>query len=929
MHLGPSLSILLRLMRIANNSKIHRAVKKPLGLIYPSNHNALSLCGLHTSPHQIGSTNLIQYCLAHASASAHSLLASLMPLVLSERDRKPPSQYDLGTLAYVEKYSSKLAMTLPPSFKATPSPSPSVTVASTQEKVMGVINHEFRALQLDKSLTAMSAFDLIDHCASLFEELSRRPHSDEGFRSYVRAYLIFNYFVNTFIMVHFNGFAKFMESSHQDFIIYLNLYNFFRTDDIIGDVFEVDLLSVRLWVVQYLTMKDLLTFDVDLLHGWLDEYIEYLKHKDEEPDDDEKSTNSEYYKTEDAKLFSLSSYLDEDSDTNMFDFNSRFPEVETTSSPYPSDKPKAPYPTEQKTPYPVGVSADQLARSVRLSQSPAPVQILSRSPATVQSLRLSRSPAPVQSQRLSRSPAPVPPTYVRPLVLTPKRNLDPVPTPVYANGSVAGHNGVAVPAPFPQAPRIQNQQYAQPGQMMATQPQVYAQHQLLPLPHQQFQQPAYSQQPPQAYSQFQQYLKMPPGMPVPQSGMPQQSPQAQEKHRKYQWMKAHAICGLKNLGSSCYINLTVQVMFGLNRFTQLFHNNAHLQKLVRASRRPTALAEAVSGLLGTFQASGGATIAPTKFLRVLTSLKPGFNIPFEQQDAQEFLLFLLDKLHEELAIKPTSDSMEIAKWDMNVSAKDKDEYLKWYHNLVQHEGESPVNDMFQGHVQSKLVCNKCGHKSISYSPFSILSLPIPNKHGRGVDLTDCLRYFTQDEVLSGENAWNCPKCNKVEGPTENPIDVVFQPKRGMFRLRRSKSPSKKSTPSTVPAPTSISIKQLSFIKLPPVLFIHLSRFSMFNVTDKLDTDITYPLRLKFNHATHDIYYNLTGLINHYGNLKSGHYTSLVNKSSHSENDNLLHPYWCYFDDDRLRINVSHGNIAAENLSKLRSRDVYVLCYEQA
>ncbi|KAM9891595.1 hypothetical protein OXX69_012259, partial [Metschnikowia pulcherrima] len=107
--------------------------------------------------------------------------------------------------------------------------------ASTKEKCLYLINHEFRALQLDKSIATMSVFDLIDHCAALFEQSAAKIGENDGeaFRLYVRSFLIFNYFVNTFIMLHFNGFARFMESSHQDFIIYLNLYNFYKRDDIL------------------------------------------------------------------------------------------------------------------------------------------------------------------------------------------------------------------------------------------------------------------------------------------------------------------------------------------------------------------------------------------------------------------------------------------------------------------------------------------------------------------------------------------------------------------------------------------------------------------------------------------------------------------------------------------------------------------------
>ena len=107
------------------------------------------------------------------------------------------------------------------------------------------------------------------------------------------------------------------------------------------------------------------------------------------------------------------------------------------------------------------------------------------------------------------------------------------------------------------------------------------------------------------------------------------------------------------------------------------------------------------------------------------------------------------------------------------------------------------------------------------------------------------------------------------------------------------------------------------------------------MTDKVNKVIKYPLELKFNNHSnnlnHEITYKLVGLINHYVNLKSGHYTALINKSiPSSSRDDMNHPCWCYFDDDSVRINLRHGDINKPNtdFNELNSKDVYVLCYER-
>lgn len=836
-------------------------------------------------------------------------------------------------------YQQNHVLALEPPRNPPPPPPPSTLAQNklhqkktlTKEDCQKIISSEFRSLQLDSSLTTMSVFDLIDHCSTLFEELKEHIYTSLGLKSYIRAYLIFNYFINSFIMVHFEGFDRFLKLNQQDFIIYLNLYNFFRSEDIIGrNVFDVDLDSLQLYMDEYLTSHKLLSFDIQELFGWLNEYIEFLKHKDddseEEEDDDDfgqeisaPAVSKPYYQTEPTNLLNLSDIIrqgdpaDQLSDVDMSDFANRFPEVATDSE------------LVSETPYPVRLS--------RLSLAEPPLHNNRQNDGLSQN-NVSQAPYSMNQRHEVMSQPPLnPPKHISPPYATPYEKLAAGPSVVslppngqsmaYGNNGNAFHfqNRSHVQLPDRQA------QYQQHGQ-------TYQHHYMLPQvpqPHQ------FNSHPMNhingTYSAPYQGPMMNPHKAHTTTNlqaMESQRARYYERQQKNEWLRSLSICGLKNLGSSCYINLTIQVMFGVSRFVSLFSkrsNNTALAKAMSLTKNRTILTEAIVGLLSTFQASGGSVIAPTKFMRVASLLKPGFNIPFEQQDAQEFLLFVIDKVHEELARPPSEEALQadyVTRWGVDVTPREKEEYLKWYRSLMKAEGVSPMNDLCQGHVRSQLICNKCGCTSNSYSSFSMLSLPIPNLGRDMVDLVECLRYFSQDEVLSGDNAWKCPRCNKSDGEG-NPMDVVFQQKKSLkpWKNRNSLKKSKESVDDKGP----ITIKKLSIIKLPPVLFIHLSRFSMFSVTDKLNAVISYPLRLKFNHQTGDVHYSLTGLINHFGNLKSGHYTSLVNKSKDSS-DRLLNPEWCYLDDENFRLHVPHGDVRSEAANRLHSRDVYVLCYER-
>lgn len=941
-----------------------------------------------------------------------------------------------------------------------------------KEDALRVIGKEFKKLQLDVLLSQKSAFDLIDYCIQLFESLVLAKDKDQRLRDYIRAYLIFNYFINTFIIIHFNGFGHFMELARKDFIIYLNLYNFFNTDDIIGaDKFNVNLKVLRNLITHYLNSRNLLSFDVDMLFKWLDKYVEFMssdEQKDErdeslEPnvsfskaemgkvsegaqlddtdrkdDREEPNSGSSVYKSLDRLPVDMHPDLEGSDDDLIFvddldDFGARFPMLPNSRQNSGHMKAKDDKNDEEnrqsrvtsETPYPVAFHAfdgspitesiahvkstdfnknlagqsselsffndrplftdaesakkndsyvcirnenNGIARDVgmtsyenlpRTSHQLLP-QITSQNIPINNSLSLASSSSNYQSaERTHANRHTMAPTNYkliqRPHTIAVSNNSSATWQNSYQNGEAQNVNPWQdhgfhqyKPPPLHPQQRLNNlqmnvQNITHPNEIRhANQVQMSQQPQVIQWQMKQVQSQQINMAPIQAPSNSQMFSgQLQPFDPrsaqhQPQYlyvGKPYTSP---PKERSFEIIKQLGICGLKNHGSTCYINLILQVLAGIPQLLNFLVVCSKRAKFGRLSRATMYLLEAMRN-------KGGQTINPINFLTVLSFSNPALNIPFAQQDAQELLLFILDKFHEENCSIQENDDIDYLKdWKIDVCARDRKAYLDWYKDLVKREQRSMFNNIFQGHLQDKLRCNTCGYESVLYSLFTILSLPIPQISGRIVKLEDCLNHFTKDEVMYGENAWKCPECKKKAraekaNDEEDVINVVFQQKKSFW--------SKKPTPKTdtkaaskgkkvksmvdvdlkkaMPSP-KFAIKSLSFIKLPPVLFIQLSRFSMDERADKLNTDILYPVVLNFNNENHVISYSLVGLINHFGTLKSGHYTALVNKGLATNEGRG--PFWCYFDDDKVQMVHSHG-IDHRGRSRIEhSRDIYVLCY---
>lgn len=391
--------------------------------------------------------------------------------------------------------------------------------------------------------------------------------------------------------------------------------------------------------------------------------------------------------------------------------------------------------------------------------------------------------------------------------------------------------------------------------------------------------------------------------------------------------KKKGVVGLTNAANDCFINSVLQALAGLPDLRiylirethrrlldgpEVYDVDPERQGVANGPVKPARLEGLQRGILThglkdildrlNERPIYKKTISPQPFIRTLERAF-GTRISRQQQDAQEFLQIVTERLCDEYHAggnarrQATLDAVTVVNGESIPEGSNFEALPNGTTTQAPADGqgeneaegdEASIDEEgfpFEGKIESQIECQVCHFKpKPTVSTFVTLTLNVPQ--ASSTSLNACLDGMLKLEYIDD---FKCERCRlehalrskNHELSTATDPDIKWRLESDIAKIRKAldedpeQTPEGVELPATSQAPKRRISRHMYISQFPKVLAIHLSRstFAIGATSTKNLAKVAFPEALPLGGLLHRQNYRLLAVVTHKGSHNSGHYES--------------------------------------------------------